>query len=175
MGASPGAGEGGGEVRGGDCSLPGIGPRVPFVSEAISRRCPRPRGVLREDCVHSPGPSSAWTSLGAAHPSLPSHRARSRAPVSSLLACSVFPASALPLPPTSFCPDAPLPPRLPSLGTGIQVRPPPSLCRPTGVYKSGRPSVRPPGAGADHAQRLPLPTSRVPVVHPGGTRSACPR
>lgn len=34
------------------------------------------------------------------------------------------------------------------------------------------PSV-PPEAGTDHAQRLPLPKSRVPAVHPGGNQPAC--
>lgn len=147
-----------------------------------SPSCPRPS----LDAVPIPTESSLRTAFPARAPPAPD-LAR-RCPSFASFPQSPLPGSCLqsprllslpclrpPAAPTSFCPDAPLPPRFLSLRTGIQVRPPPSLCRPTGVRKSGRPSVRPPGAGADHAQRLPLPTSRVPVVHPGGTRSACPR
>lgn len=83
--------------------------------------------------------------------------------------------------PTSlFCPDAPLPPLLLSLGTGIRATISGSGLLPACAVPqvSARPAVHPsvpPGAGADHAKQLPLSTSRVPVVHPGGTRSACPR
>lgn len=126
-----------------------------------------------------PGPSSVLTSLCAAHLSTPSYRAPSRflSPIPS--SAQTFPTPPSAAPTAFFCLDAPLPSRLVitrnrNLCRYLRVRPPPSLCRPTGVRTSGGPSV-PPGAGADHAQRLPLPTSRVPVVHPGGTRKACPR
>ena len=126
-----------------------------------------------------PGPSSVLTSLCAAHPSPSSYRARSRflSPIPS--SAQTFPAPALRCPHRFFLSGRPSPlsariTRNRNLCRYLRVRPPPSLCRPTGVRTSGGPSV-PPGAGADHAQRLPLPTSRVPVVHPGGTRKACPR
>lgn len=60
-----------------------------------------------------------------------------------------------------------------SVGSGLALRPERAAPQPE---VSARPAVHPSvllGAGADHAQRLPLPTSHVPVVHPVGTGSSC--
>ncbi|KAM5324654.1 protein delta homolog 2 isoform 2-T2 [Glossophaga mutica] len=62
-----------------------------------------------------------------------------------------------------------------SVGSGLALRPERAASQPE---VSARPAIHPSvllGVGADHAQRLPLPTSHVPVVHPGGTGSACHR
>lgn len=87
-----------------------------------------------------------------------------------------FLAPALPLP----TPGVPLLFWLLSLGTPISAtisvtsRFPPSAIPQVSTRLAVHPSV-PPEAGTDHAQRLPLPKSRVPAVHPGGSQPACQR
>lgn len=87
-----------------------------------------------------------------------------------------FLAPALPLP----TPGVPLLLLFLSLGTGISAaisvssRFPARAIPQVSTRLAVHPSV-PPEAGTDHAQRLPLPKSRVPAVHPGGNQPACQR
>ncbi|XP_032129664.1 DBF4-type zinc finger-containing protein 2 homolog, partial [Sapajus apella] len=171
------------ELWGGDCPLlgtvPPSGPRVPSVLEAASLRCPHPA----DPSVLTATPAPAVPAPGLT-PRCPSFASFLQTPLPGSCLCSPRLLNPSPPPPSRcphpfFCPGAPLPRRLLSLGTRIRAAISASGRLPTGAVPqvSTRPAVHPsvpPGAGADHAQRLPLPASRVPVVHSGGSGSACP-
>lgn len=171
-----------------DCLLPGTRNSSSFWPP----RSLRARGRLS---VLSPSPQSPQSRLRSPPaPAIPAPWPRSALPILRLLAADPSPEFLAPVPlllnpswfqvPATpihfFCPGALLPRRLLSIGTHICAaisasgRLPASAVPQVSTRLAVHPSV-PPGADADHAQRLPPPTSRVPVVHPGGIESACQR
>lgn len=157
-------------------------------SRSSPRASPHVPSCSLFSAVPIPMDPSTWIAIAAL--AVPAPWPRSLLPILWPLSCrpgywvpasSLFACSSLPRPrPSTPTPRVPLLLWLLSLGTGISAaisassRFPANAIPQVSTRLAVHPSV-PPEAGTDHAQRVPLPKSRVPAVHPGGNQPACQR
>lgn len=151
-------------------------PQPPRPVALVIQRCLHPYGPLHLDRDRSPGGSRAVATLTATNPLASFSKTWLVGSCLQSLRRSSFLSPSLPLP----TPRVSLLLWLLSLGTSISAAISMSSHFPASAIPqvSTRLAVHlsvPPEAGTDHAQRLPLPKSCVPAVHPGGNQPACRR